>query len=180
MNAEHRKLKSCEGAMIGKIRILALDFDGIFTDGMVYVDQNGVETVKCSRRDGFGTELLKRAGLYVCVISREPNPVVKARCEKLKIDCWHNVETAADKLEVFNNVLSNQKANCWEAAYMGDELNDLKILRVAGFSATVPEAHPEVQKVVHYITKASGGRGAIREVVELILKAQGYDLEKLS
>ena len=160
-----------------KIKLLAMDFDGVMTDGAVYVNQDGIETVRCSRKDGLGIEMLKRAGILAYVISKEINPVVAARCNKLKIQCWQKVENGEGKAEILKRIMAEQSLAKEEVAYMGDDLNDVAPLQVAGVSFTVADGHEAVKKVSDYVTKAVGGRHAVREVCELILEAKGLELK---
>lgn len=156
-----------------KIKLLAMDFDGVMTDGLIYVDQDGKESVRCSRKDGLGIEMIKKAGLQAIVISKEANPVVSARCAKLKIPCWQKVQDSEGKLEILKRFMEEQKLSADEVAYMGDDINDLAALKYAGLAITVADGHPEVQKIAHYTTKARGGQHAVREVCELLLTARG-------
>ena len=164
---------------LAKIKLLALDFDGIFTDGSVYVDENEKETVRCDRRDGLGFEMLRHAQIPACIISREPNPVVSARAKKLQLHYWQSVEKGNGKLDILTTHCQELGITVLEVAYMGDDINDLAILNAVGLAITVPAAHPLVLQAAHYITTKEGGRGAIREVIEALLIAQGSDLIKL-
>lgn len=159
------------------IKLLALDFDGVMTDGHVYVGQDGQETVRCSRKDGLGIEMLKKHGIEVIVISKETSPVVAARCRKLGIDYWQGADNSGDKLAILKKAAINKALSLAEIAYMGDDLNDLKVLAGAGLAVTVADAHPLVKKICHYITRAKGGDHAVREVSEEILKAKRVKLE---
>lgn len=155
-----------------KIKLLAMDFDGVMTDGYVYVNQNGKESVKCSRKDGLGVEMLRNAGVYLAVISKEENPVVLSRCKKLKIDCWNGVSDGASKLRIFLRILEDKKIFPEEAAYMGDDLNDLEALERAGLAITVADGHKKIKNICHYTTMAKGGEHAVREVCEQILQSR--------
>lgn len=155
-----------------KIKLLALDFDGVMTDGFVYVDQDGKESVRCSRKDGFGIGMLKEAGIKVCVISKEKNPVVGERCKKLNMSYYQNVGDGKGKLDVLKKASAKLKISFQEIAFMGDDLNDLMALKHAGVAITVADGHPAVKKNADYITINNGGYHAVREVCELILKAK--------
>jgi len=155
-----------------KIKLLALDFDGILTDGNVYVFQDGKEAVRCSRRDGFGIELLKGVGIIVCVISKEINPIVKMRSDKLDIPCWQGIVDGPGKLAILKRLTIKYKLSVNQIAYMGDDLNDSDALKYVGVGITVADGHPVLKKAANYITKAKGGDHAVREVAELILKYQ--------
>lgn len=161
------------------VKLLALDFDGIFTDGSVYVSQNGKEGVRCSRRDGLGFEMLRKAGVLACIISREPNSVVSARAKKLQLRCWQSIESGQGKLETLKNHCQQEKISLNEVAYLGDDINDLAIMEVVGLAITVPAAHYLVKKIAHHTTNQEGGNGAIREIIEELLIAKGFELVKL-
>ncbi|TSC96850.1 MAG: Low specificity phosphatase (HAD superfamily)-like protein [Parcubacteria group bacterium Athens0714_26] len=161
-----------------KIKLLALDFDGVMTDGFVYVDEDGKESVCCSRKDGFGIGMLKEAGIKVCVISKEKNSVVAQRCEKLDISYYQNVGDGKGKLDVLKKVAVNKKIVFEEIAFMGDDINDSMVLKYAGVAVTVADGHPAVKKNADYITINNGGHHAVREVCEVILKAKNISFLK--
>jgi YrbI family 3-deoxy-D-manno-octulosonate 8-phosphate phosphatase len=161
------------------IKLLALDFDGVLTDGYVYTNENGEEAVRCSRKDGLGIEMLKRAGIYICVISKEANPVVTKRCNKLKIDCFQKVTTGEGKKEILIRIANKQKNKQSECAFVGDDLNDLQALKWSGVAFAVADAHPLVIDIADYITKNKGGHHAVREIAELLLQSRNIDPIKL-
>lgn len=154
-----------------KVRLLILDVDGVLTDGRIVISSNGVETKAFDVRDGFGLVLARGAGLKIALITAERSSVIPHRAKQLKID-WV-AQFARDKAKAFRRALSHFKVRPEAVAYVGDDLLDLPVLIQVGFSATVRDASEEVKRRVHYITKAPGGRGAVREVVELILRVQG-------
>lgn len=158
------------------IKVLAMDFDGVMTDGCVYVNQNGQETVKCSRKDGLGIAMLKRSKIEVLVISKEVNPVVTARCQKLKIKCWQKIKNSSSKFKILNKAATKMKIGLSEVAYIGDDLNDLDVFGRVGLSITVADGHNKLKERADYITGAKGGEHAVREVCELILSSKGIDL----
>ncbi|MBI3074749.1 MAG: HAD hydrolase family protein [Parcubacteria group bacterium] len=155
------------------LALLGLDFDGTLTDGYVYVDQEGKETVRCSRKDGPGINMLQHAGVHVCVISKETNRVVAERCRKMGIPCYQAVETGEGKREILSRIAQENGISQDEVGFMGDDVNDIPALRYAGIRFTVADAHPTVKKVADYITHAKGGEHAVREISELILAAKG-------
>lgn len=150
------------------IKLLALDFDGVMTDNRVLVDEDGKEAVLCHRGDGLGVGRLKKAGIEVVVISMEPNPVVSARCRKLKIDCLQNCNK---KLKALQEIATARKLKPRDIAFVGNDINDLECLRWVGLPVAVADAEPEVLEAVAYVTKRPGGRGAVREVAEKLLGA---------
>jgi 3-deoxy-D-manno-octulosonate 8-phosphate phosphatase (KDO 8-P phosphatase) len=154
-----------------KIRLLLLDVDGVMTDGRIVIDTRGVETKAFNVRDGHGLKLLQRAGLKVGIITGRESEVVRFRARELGIDILH--QGAKSKLEPYLESIGELGLKDEEVAYMGDDLVDLPILRRVGFAATVIDAAEEVKPFVHYVTSCGGGRGAVREVCDLILKATG-------
>lgn len=156
------------------IKLIALDFDGTLTVGAyVIVNQEGVESVVCSRRDSLGIDKIKKAGIEVVVISKETNPVVEARCKKMKIKCWQAINTGDDKLKILQAHAAEQGLDVSEVCYGGDDVNDIACLEWAGFGFTVADGHRTCKEKASYTTEAKGGEGAVREVCELILEAQG-------
>lgn len=158
------------------VRMVFADFDGVFTDAMVYTDQNGVESVRCSRRDSLGINMLKRAGIGVHVVSKETNPVVATRCKKLGITCDQAIESGEGKADIVRRVAQEAGLDLSQVAFIGDDVNDIPALKVVGFAATVADGHPLVKEVVHYTTVARGGEHAIRELCEFILISQGHPI----
>lgn len=152
-------------------KILFLDFDGVLTDGYVYVDENGRETVRCSHRDGMGIKMLIRAGVKVIVVSGQISPYVAARCQKMDIPFFQNVR---NKARVIDIVMGAKQWTGDDVVFMGDDLNDIEAMTIPGITAiTVADAADEVKSRAHYVTKNKGGEGAVREVCDLILKAKG-------
>lgn len=162
---------------LSRIKLLAMDFDGVMTDGSVYVDEEGVEMVRCSRKDGLGLSMLKRAGIPVIVISKEQNPVVAMRCKKLGIPCYHGIENGEGKLKILQECLAKEKISPKEVAYVGDDVNDIEVLKYVGVPMTVKDGHPEVLKICDYIASRPGGGHAVREICELILVSKGLPLK---
>ncbi len=155
-----------------KIKVCAFDVDGILTDGMVWWQSEEVGWNRTSHtRDGYGLKVLQRAGLKVGVITGGDSLSVSKRYkENLKLDFIYSGNE--DKRHAFSELLSSGFETS-EILYMGDEFFDTPLLRAAGFGATVPEAVSEVREVVDYITTLPGGRGAVREVIDLVRYAQG-------
>ncbi len=153
------------------IRLVLLDADGILTDGRIVMGPNGDEWKCFDARDGLGIKIGQAAGLAFGIISGRRSPAVERRAQELRLEEIH--QGVADKLRVFEAVLARQKLEFHEAAFFGDDLVDVPVLRRAGFAATVPDAAPEVLRHAHVVTQRPGGRGAVRELVELLLRAQG-------
>lgn len=152
-------------------KILACDFDGTLTDGYVYFNQDGVETVRCSRKDGYAANLLREKGIHMVIISQEPNPIVATRAKKMKIDYFHAIESAESKLEILKRYILDNNVSPAEVVYIGDDVNDIGCMNFAGVGVTVSDGHDECKKIADYITVQKGGEHAVREVCDLILQA---------
>ncbi|HJR58772.1 MAG TPA: HAD hydrolase family protein [Vicinamibacterales bacterium] len=147
------------------IRLVAFDFDGVFTDNAVYVSQDGTEAVRCVRSDGIGLQTLTALGIATLVISTETNPVVGARSRKLSLRC---IQGCDDKLAALESVLAELGLTRGEAAFVGNDINDLECLEAVGLPIVVADAHDDVIPHAVYRTKTRGGHGAVREVCDLI------------
>jgi YrbI family 3-deoxy-D-manno-octulosonate 8-phosphate phosphatase len=149
---------------IPKIRLVAFDFDGVFTDNMVYVLQDGSEAVRCNRSDGIGLQKLKKLGIETVIISTESNPVVSARAQKLKIRCFQNCE---DKRKTLKSIAQEFGFTLDQIAFVGNDINDQPCLEHVGLPIVVNDAHPDVVSIARYQTRNPGGCGAVREVCDL-------------
>jgi 3-deoxy-D-manno-octulosonate 8-phosphate phosphatase (KDO 8-P phosphatase) len=156
---------------LAAIRFLVLDVDGILTDGLLYVAEDGTAMKRFSIVDGAGLVYWQRAGHEVALISGHAFEGVAHRFRPLGIEELH--VGVKDKLATFLEVTSRHGLTPREVATMGDDLMDLPLLKRSGFAATVGTAHEECRRIAHYISQAPAGQGAVREVIELILKAQG-------
>ncbi len=152
------------------VRLVVFDFDGVMTTNQVLVLQDGSEGVLCNRSDGLGVGMLRKAGLDVCVLSMEENPVVKRRCEKLNVPC---IQGQAHKLPVFEKLLSDRGIARAQSVYVGNDVNDLECLEHAGLGIAVADAHESVLPRARLVTRRPGGFGAVREVCDMILAAKG-------
>jgi YrbI family 3-deoxy-D-manno-octulosonate 8-phosphate phosphatase len=150
--------------LIRAVRLVAFDFDGVFTDNMVYVSQDGSETVRCFRGDGLGLNKLERAGIAIMVISTETNPVVSARCRKLSIQCIQGCE---DKCTTLRAIAQEKGFTLKQVAFVGNDLNDLPCLTTVGLPIVVQDAHPDVIPYAKYRTSIPGGHGAVREICDM-------------
>lgn len=153
--------------VIRKIRLIGFDFDGVFTDNMVYVLQDGSEAVRCNRSDGIGLQKLKKLGVETVIISTESNPVVSVRAQKLNIRCFQNCE---DKTKTLESVTREFGISLGEVAFVGNDINDLACLKCVGFPIIVQDAHPDVVAIARYKTRSPGGSGAVREICDLFEK----------
>jgi len=155
------------------VRLVAFDFDGVFTDNMVYVFEDGSEAVRCFRGDGIGLRKLEKAGIEAIIISTETNPVVAARSRKLGIRC---VQGCEDKRAALESIAREKGLSLEQVAFVGNDVNDLPCLICVGLPIVVRDAHPEVIPCARYQTRARGGHGAVREVCELferVLASEG-------
>ena len=158
-------------ARIRKIKVLVLDVDGVLTNGQIILDQKGNEIKVFDVQDGFGIVLFKKCGYRTAIISARSAQAVAARAEDLKID--HVYQNAYPKIDALHQLLHEFEITNEEVCFMGDDLPDLGVLKNVGFAVTVPNGVPELKKIAHYVTNKEGGRGAVREIIELILKTKG-------
>jgi 3-deoxy-D-manno-octulosonate 8-phosphate phosphatase (KDO 8-P phosphatase) len=154
-----------------RIRLMAFDIDGVMTDGRLYFSPNGDEMKTFFSRDGLGLKMLARSGVKLAIITGRDSPIVTRRAENLGIDLvFQGVE---DKRSAMARLLEREGIDFSEAGYMGDDVVDLAVMEACGFSATVPDCHTTVRQIADYVAHAPAGAGAVREVCELLLQAQG-------
>jgi 3-deoxy-D-manno-octulosonate 8-phosphate phosphatase (KDO 8-P phosphatase) len=158
-------------AKIKLIRLLVLDVDGVMTDGRIIMDDAGREIKNFDVRDGHGIKVLMRYGIDVIIVTGRRSAVVEHRARDLGISEVHQGVT--NKVEISDAILSNRSLNYEQIAFVGDDIVDIPLLRRVGFSAAVADALEDVRKCADYVTVRKGGRGAVREVCEVILKAKG-------
>lgn len=152
-----------------RTRLVVFDFDGVFTDNTVYVSQDGTESVRCWRGDGLGIAQLKALGIDTVIVSTETNPVVGARSRKLAM---RYVQGCDDKLATVQSLAEEFGLSLQDVAFVGNDINDLACLAAVGLPIVVQDAHPDVLDTAAYRTKASGGRGAVREVCDAMVSAR--------
>ncbi len=152
------------------VKVLMLDVDGVLTDGKIIYTDRGEEIKSFDVRDGHGLKLLMRSGLDVVLLTGRESEVVLHRARDLGIERIY--QKVINKIEVYETILARENLLDENIGFVGDDLVDLPVLRRAGFSAAVPDAVPEVLEVVDYVTTKKGGEGAVREICELLLKAQ--------
>ncbi len=155
--------------MPASVKMVVTDFDGVITDGRVWVNGDGVETVAASRADSMRIRQMRAAGIEVMILSSEVDNVVSARARKMGIQAIHGMGLDG-KGEVLKNILAEKKLNAAEVAYLGNDFNDLPCFEVAGWAVAVADAYPEVLRAADYVLKTNGGFGALRELCDLILK----------
>jgi 3-deoxy-D-manno-octulosonate 8-phosphate phosphatase (KDO 8-P phosphatase) len=156
---------------IRKIKILMLDVDGVLTDGRIIMDDRGREVKFFDVRDGHGLKMLMRTGVEVAFLTGRRSRVVEHRAKDLGITEVH--QGALNKVEVFEALLRRKGYRAVQAAYAGDDIVDVPVLRRAGLSVAVANAVAEAKKAAHVVTRKEGGRGAVREICEMILRGQG-------
>jgi len=157
------------------IRLFATDVDGVLTDAGMYYAESGDEWKKFNTRDGMGIKLLQRAGIITAIVTQERTKLVARRAEKLTIPELH--QGVLDKLSLVREMAARHGLTMNQVAYIGDDINDLETLKAVGFSATPADGMPQVVAVVDYVCQKKGGEGAVREMIEMILAAQGSRLQ---
>jgi 3-deoxy-D-manno-octulosonate 8-phosphate phosphatase (KDO 8-P phosphatase) len=153
------------------IKLLLMDCDGVLTDGRIWLFENGEEQKGFHTRDGLGIDLWHRAGLRSGIISGRRSSAVETRARTLGMSFC--VQGHENKLQAFAGVLAQAGVSNAEVAYIGDDLNDIPLMLQSGLAVAVADAAFETREHAHYVTTALGGFGAVREVIELILKSQG-------
>ena len=160
------KLKESElSLIISQIELVAFDFDGVFTDNTVLISETGIESVNCWRSDGIGIKRLIEKKIKIYIISSEINQVVSTRAKKLNIPCLQGVK---NKKKAIINVCSDLNICMKRTAFVGNDLNDIPALQIVGIPICVGDAYPEIIPYTIYQTEKNGGRGAVREVCDLI------------
>lgn len=153
------------------IRLLALDVDGVLTDGCLYFSNSGDETKTFSTLDGHGIKLLQQFGIHVALITGRTSEIVVRRAANLGIE--HVVQGREDKIVALDSLLDELQLGYEDTAYIGDDWPDLACIRRVRFGITVPDAHPELPRHAFMVTRCRGGHGAVREVCDWILRANG-------
>jgi 3-deoxy-D-manno-octulosonate 8-phosphate phosphatase (KDO 8-P phosphatase) len=154
-----------------KVELLLLDVDGILTDGGIILTSSGEEIKVFSVLDGMGIKLLQEIGVEVGIVSSRTSKVVELRGKELGIELI--IQGELDKLSAVESILKQKGLTFDSVAYMGDDWVDIPLLKRAGLAISVPNAWPPVKDYAHYITTREGGKGAVREVCELIIRAKG-------
>ncbi len=154
-----------------RIKLLLMDCDGVLTDGRIWILENGDDQKAFSVRDGLGFELLHRAGLKSGIISGRSSNALAQRAEKLGVSYVR--QGCNDKIAAFEEILVDTRLTRQEVAYIGDDLTDIPLMLAVELGIAVADAAPETLARADYVTSAAGGNGAVREVIELILKSQG-------
>jgi YrbI family 3-deoxy-D-manno-octulosonate 8-phosphate phosphatase len=150
------------------ISAVVFDFDGVMTDNGVYLSEDGKESVRCDRGDGWGIARLRDAGIRLAVMSSEENPVVRARCEKLELECFHGL--GHGKFGQFTAWCKQHDLRLEDTVYVGNDANDLDCIAAAGLGVVPADAHRSARQVADLVLSAEGGKGAVRELCDMILK----------
>ncbi len=152
------------------VRLAIFDVDGVMTDGTVYVGPQGEAFKAFNILDGHGLKMLKSSGIATAIISGRTHDAVTHRAKELDIE--HVVQGSKDKSAAFDKLLASLGVQAAACAFVGDDIPDLAVMRRCGFAVAVANAHDAVKSEAHYVTRASGGRGAVREFCDLVLRAQ--------
>ncbi|HEY8101409.1 MAG TPA: HAD family hydrolase [Burkholderiaceae bacterium] len=158
-------------ARAAHIKLMIFDVDGVLTDGGLHFGPEGEVIKRFNVLDGHGIKMLQQSGVVVAIISARQSPIVLKRATDLGIR--HVQQGIHDKFNAFEQLLKETSLSADVCGFVGDDVIDLPILMRVGFSASVPNGHPEVRSRVHYVTQAAGGCGAAREICDLIMRAQG-------
>jgi YrbI family 3-deoxy-D-manno-octulosonate 8-phosphate phosphatase len=154
-----------------RVELILSDIDGVLTDGAVVFDNQGIETKNFHIRDGLGIKLWNRAGYRFGMVTGRSSHIVRMRAAELGVEIVR--QGVDDKLAVCEQIVAELKLRPQQVCYIGDDLPDLPAMRMVGLAVAVADGSDEVRRAAQYVTKAPGGRGAVRETIELILKAQG-------
>ena len=164
------------------IHTLIFDFDGVFTDNKVTLNEDGNESVTCSRGDGYAFNILRgfqkinNLKIKIFILSTEPNPVVKMRAKKLKIPCYNG---ESNKLNFVRNYLKLASKKLNGVIFLGNDLNDMALMREVGFAVAPSDAHPLIKKIADLVMPQNGGDGFIRSFIELWLGINEMNQEKI-
>lgn len=159
-------MRSIASLKFTKIDLVAFDFDGVFTDNFVYVSEEGLESVRCSRFDGIGISYLKSINIHSMIISTEINNVVQKRAKKLAIECHNGVK---DKRQFLETYCLENNFDIANTVFVGNDINDLEVLKIVGYPILVKDHHKSLANYNFYTLTHYGGSGAVRELCEKIL-----------
>jgi 3-deoxy-D-manno-octulosonate 8-phosphate phosphatase (KDO 8-P phosphatase) len=155
--------------LLERVRFAVFDFDGVFTDNRVWVDERGEETLAFSRSDGLGLRRLEEVGVRPLIVSMEQNAIVGARAKKLRVDCEQGVD---DKLAVLEERTERLGLSLEDTAYLGNDINDADCLRAVGVPVVPADAWPEVKPLALWVLSRGGGTGCVREFCDAVWEAQ--------
>jgi 3-deoxy-D-manno-octulosonate 8-phosphate phosphatase (KDO 8-P phosphatase) len=155
--------------LLERVRFAVFDFDGVFTDNRVWVNERGEEALVFSRSDGLGLRRLDEVGAQYLIVSLERNPVVGARAEKLRAECVQGVE---DKLSILREQVERRGVALEQTAYLGNDVNDAECLGAVGLPVVPADAWPEVKPLARWVLERPGGHGCVREFCDAVWQAQ--------
>ena len=155
------------------IDVFVFDFDGVLTNNLVHLDQNGKESVSCSRADGLAFDVLRKLDKPAFILSTENNPVVTMRAKKLKVPV---VQGVADKVEAIKKLVNKNSYNLKNILYVGNDLNDYLVMQLCGYTVCPADSYPKIKEISHVVLKINGGNGVVRELREDVL---GLDFIKI-
>lgn len=152
--------------ILDNVDVLVFDFDGVLTNNFVYLDQNGLESVMCSRADGLAFDVLRKLQKPTYILSTEKNLVVTARAKKLKVPVLQGV---SNKSEALKELIEKEGFDLQNILYVGNDLNDYQAMKLCGFSACPADSHPKIKEIADIALKTNGGHGIVRELLEEVL-----------
>ena len=171
-DAAHDESLARATALAAQVQLMVFDVDGVLTDGRLHYGPDGEVLKTFDTLDGHGVKMLRSAGVQTAIITGRSSKIVASRARELAID--HVYQGVHDKTEAFAELLTKTGVAAHDTGYMGDDWPDLAVMLKAGFAAVPANAHIELVRRAHYVAQARGGRGAAREVCDLILRARGY------
>ena len=151
---------------IKNIDVFVFDFDGVLTNNMVHLDENGKEFVSCSRGDGLAFDVLRKLKKPAYILSTEKNTVVSARAKKLRISALQGVE---NKLIGIQEIIEKESCNIENVFYVGNDLNDFNVMKISGYSACPVDSHIKIKEISNIVLNTRGGEGVVRELLEEVL-----------
>jgi 3-deoxy-D-manno-octulosonate 8-phosphate phosphatase (KDO 8-P phosphatase) len=159
-------VKNKEEILLNNIDAFVFDFDGVLTNNLVHLDQNGKESVSCSRADGLAFDVLHKLDRPTFILSTENNPVVTMRAKKLKVPVVQGVD---NKVEAIKRLVSKNNYNLKNILYVGNDLNDYLVMQLCGYTACPADSHPKIKHISDICLSTNGGNGVVRELLEEVL-----------
>jgi YrbI family 3-deoxy-D-manno-octulosonate 8-phosphate phosphatase len=150
-------------SIFNKIELIVFDFDGVLTNNIVHLDENGKEFVSCSRSDGLGFDALRKLNKPLYIISTEKNPIVSARAKKLKVPVLQGIN---DKHNALMMLAQRYNYSFENILYVGNDLNDYKVMQLCGYTACPHDSHVKIKEISNFVLRSNGGSGVVRELLE--------------